>query len=399
MTAIVTTTIASGFVPGAGEFVLLTLIYLVLGLLPVCGASYLIYFLLTLPMRRNERARMFLDLLELGLKDGRTPEAAIMDAAASRDRSPGARFHLLAAWLEKGDRLSQALDRVPRLLPPEVNAMLKSGERIGHIQKVLPAGQRLLNDGVSQTRGALNYLILLAFAVTPFAIAVPIVITTFVLPKYREVFSGMLGTGGKLPAFTEFVFAHSGVILSIQIGILVFIWLAALFYIGGPRMHGWIGRILPGFPDWLMYQLPWRRKRMQRDFTAMLALLLDAEMPEGDAVRLAAEASANLILRRRAAAVAARMQAGTELPRAIHDMDATGELSWRLSNALRRRSGFLRALAGWHDSLDAKAFQMEQAAAQLATAALVLLNGLVVAGVVIGVFLALISLMNRAVLW
>ena len=42
---------------------------------------------------------------------------------------------------------------------------------------------------------------------------------------------------------------------------------------------------------------------------------------------------------------------------------------------------------------------MEQAVAQLATAALVLLNGLVVAGVVIGVFLALINLMNRAVLW
>ena len=77
--------LASGLFPGAGEFVLLTILYLAIGFLPVCGISYFIYFLLTLPMRRNERARLFLDLLELGLKDGRTPEAAIVDAAASRD--------------------------------------------------------------------------------------------------------------------------------------------------------------------------------------------------------------------------------------------------------------------------------------------------------------------------
>ena len=85
---------------------LVFVVYLVLGFLPVCGATYLIYFLLTLPMRRNERARMFLDLLELGLKEGRTPEAAITGAAASRDRSLGVRFHLLAAYLEQGMRLS-----------------------------------------------------------------------------------------------------------------------------------------------------------------------------------------------------------------------------------------------------------------------------------------------------
>ena len=125
--------------------------------------------------------------------------------------------------------------------------MLNSGERIGHIEKVLPACRRLLGDGVSQARGALNYLLLLAFAVTPFAIVVPIAITTFVLPKYREVFAGMSGDS-KLPPFTEWVFAHSGWILSVQIGILVFIWLSAVFYIGGPRLHGWIGRFLPGGP-------------------------------------------------------------------------------------------------------------------------------------------------------
>src|SRR6266852_4948102 len=101
---------------------LLFVVYVLAGLLPVAGVVYLIYFLLTLPMRRNERARLFLDLLERGLKQGRTPERAIAEAAASRDRILGKRFQLLAAYLEDGMHLGEALDQVPRLLPPQLRA-------------------------------------------------------------------------------------------------------------------------------------------------------------------------------------------------------------------------------------------------------------------------------------
>ena len=41
----------------------------------------------------------------------------------------------------------------------------------------------------------------------------------------------------------------------------------------------------------MLCRLPWRRKRFQRDFSAMLAVLLDAEVPETEAVGLAAEAT------------------------------------------------------------------------------------------------------------
>src|SRR2546423_11717970 len=120
----------SGPLQGLVALALCFLLYVAAGLLPLLGAVYLIYFLLTLPMRRNERARVFLDLLELGLKNGHTPEAAILGAAASRDRSLGVRFHLLAAHLEKGLPLHAALERVPRLVPPQLKAMLQTGGRI-----------------------------------------------------------------------------------------------------------------------------------------------------------------------------------------------------------------------------------------------------------------------------
>jgi type IV pilus assembly protein PilC len=295
-------------------------------------------------------------------------------------------------------RFTQALERVPRLLPPQICAMLKTGERIGDIRKVLPACRALLKDGVSQVRGALNYLVLLAFAVTPFTVIVPLLLRVKVLPSYKAVFEGMLD-GQLLPAFTRFVFATNGIGIIIQVAFLCLVWLAMFAYIGGPRLQRWIQYALPGVPDWASWQFPWRRKRLHRDFSAMLAVLLDANVPEVEAVALAGEATNNCMLRHRADRVRSLLVKGVKLPEAIHVLDNSKELSWRLTNALRRGSGFLCALAGWHDALDAKAFQLEQAAAQIATALLVLLNGLIVGSIVVAIFLALINILNGAALW
>jgi type II secretory pathway component PulF len=104
-------------------------------------------------------------------------------------------------------------------------------------------------------------------------------------------------------------------------------------------------------------------------------------------------------VRRRAWRVVERLKAGVKLPEALRLLDDSGELQWRMSNALRRGKGFLQALGGWHEALDAKAFQQEQTAAQITTSALVFINGLFVAALVCAVFLALVNLLNAAALW
>lgn len=359
---------------------------------------YVVYFLLTLPMRRNERTRLFLEILELGLKEGQTPEGAILSAASSNDTSLGVRFHLLAAYLQKGMRLPEALQKVPRFLPPQIVAMLRTGERIGNIGKVLPACRRIAGDGLSQVRGALNYVLILGFIVSPAAVAIPLILHTLVIPKFREVFSGML-EGAQLPAFTQLVIGSSRYILLAQVLVMAATWFLLFAYIGGPRVYGWFHAILRSLPDWIHFHIPWRRKRLQRDFSAMLAILLDAQVPESEAVALAADSTANSIIGRRAQTIRAALARGVKLPDAIRAMDDTGEFQWRLANALRRGRGFLSTLTGWHEALDSKAFQQEQAAAQITTTALVLFNGLIVASIAIGLFIPLIALINSATLW
>jgi type II secretory pathway component PulF len=381
----------------AGWLVLVFLGYLAIGVLPAAAAVYLVYFLLTLPMRRNERARIFIDALELGLRQGKTAEDSIIAVSASRDRSFGARFYLLAEYLRAGTRLSEALGQVPRLLQPQVAAMLHAGERIGDITKVLPACRQVLKDGVSQVRGALNYLILVVFVASPVLVLIPVMTSIKVLPRYRQIFSEM--SGQQLPALSRFIFDEQSGFMVVQIATILFLWISLLAYLGGPRLSRWLGRIAPTAPDRIALLFPWRRKRMQRDFSSILALLLDTGMPEPEAVLLAGEATGHgAIIKKRAVAVAEALRQGVKLPDALKAFDAEGELKWRISNAAHNHTGFAKALAGWHETLDAKAFQLEQSAAQIATTIFVLINGFIVGCFVIGIFMALIQLTGSA-LW
>src|SRR5262249_30309422 len=157
------------------------------------------------------------------------------------------------------------------------------------------------------------------------------------------------------------------------------------------------GGAKPG--DWVLSLLPWRRKRLHRDFSAMLAVLLEAGVSEFEALGLAAECTANCVFQRRAERSSGLLGQGVKLPEAVRALDASGELHWRLSNALQGKGGFVRALNGWHEALDAKAFQLEQTAAQLTTTLLVVLNGFIVACVFMGMFIPLIQLLNRITLW
>ena len=151
------------------------------------GVLYAIHFFLTLPMRRAERARLFLDVLETALKTGQPVEEALISVARSHDLTMGVRFYILAAWLENNLPLGDALAKVPRFLPPQVAAMLRAGEKIGDLGKVLPACRQLLKDGLSKTRAAISYLVILTFVITPMGILVFAVMQVFIIPKFLEI--------------------------------------------------------------------------------------------------------------------------------------------------------------------------------------------------------------------
>jgi type II secretory pathway component PulF len=355
------------------------------------GFLYLIHLLLTLPMRRAERSRLFLDLIETALNHGQPVEETLVSVSQSRDPITGKKFHRLAAQLSKDFRLGDTLAKAPYFLSTQIRAMLQVGERMGDLKKVLPACRHLLEDAVSQTRGALNYLVILTFVITPAVVFLLGFIATAILPRMLQIAAGMkMGQATGM----EFLFVHRHTLVLGQVSMLLVLWFATFIYLGGPRVVSW-------FPilDRVYYRLPWRRKRMQRDFSAILVILLDSGVPEPEAVSLAAECTANRIFRSRAARAVEGLKQGMKLPEAMQFMDDAGEFGWRLANAFHARTDLLQALTGWHESLDAKAFQQEQAAAHGITTALVLWSGLFVGAVVVSVFMFLTSIIYAGTLW
>lgn len=338
--------------------------------LPIFALAVVAYFVISLPLRRQERARVFIDLMESSLAQGHPIEGRIISLARTREPDLGVQLHLLAAYLEQGYQLVPALEKVPHLLPPQALAMLKVGAALGDFAKVLPACRLLLRDGISQSRAAINYQVVCAFVLNPIVLFTIPFLSGKVFPVLTEI---SLGFGRKPPGLTLWS-QLSPLLFWLEILLVLAVYVTSLVVLGGPRFITWMEAGWFPLSDWIYFGVPWRRKRLQRDFSAMLALLLDAGMPEERAVTLAAASTANRVFLRRAEKVAVQLRAGVKLTEAIHALDDTGEFRWRLANAAHFSSSFFHALQGWHQSLDARAYQLEQSAAQVITTVLVLLN-------------------------
>ena len=243
---------------------------------------------------------------------------------------------------------------------------------------------------------AQNYLALLALVISPAWMFVFWVLVVFVFPKYLAIAADLEATSTGL---LQLLAQHKQLLLGCQLVLLTVFYLGLFLYVGGPRALSWLEKIAPALINEIVFRLPWRRKRMQRNFSSMLAELLDAGLPEAKAVGLAAQSAANRTFQRRADAVASDLERGVKLTEAVQRLDDSGEFHWRLTNAAHGSGGFLSALSGWHDALEAKAFQQEQAVAQLITTALVLLNGLLVGMLAVSIFRVLIAIIEAGVLW
>jgi type II secretory pathway component PulF len=367
-----------------------------LGLGILFGLGWGLYFCVSLPLRREERARLFLDVVETGLNRGQSLEHTTVSASTAGDRILGARFHLLAAYLESGMDLGTALNRVPHFLPPSLRATLQAGAEAVCLPKILEACRRQLRDGVAQVWKAQHFLALMALIATPVWLFVFWTLVIFVFPKFQAIAEDM--GAGSWPLL-RWLLDHATGLIAVQAILFVGFYLCVLLYLGGPRLIAWVNRLGFDWGDRLAFALPWQRQRILRNFSATLAALLDAGLPEARALKLAADGTANQVFRHRAAVVGDELARGVKLAEAVQRIDATGEFRWRLANASQGTQGFWTALAGWHEALDVRAFRQEQILAQVVTSALVFINGLMVGCVAVAVFQLLLSILNAGLLW
>jgi type II secretory pathway component PulF len=370
------------------------LMWVLFWFIPLLGFAWVFYYLQGLPLRRQEQGRFVLDLLETSLKMGRSPEQSIVEVSHSRDTSLSLRFHELAAHVESGMTLRRALEQVPHFLPTPIAGMLRAGMEIGNPIKAISACRITLGDGLSQTRGATNYHLLMLFLLNPLLIPIMPFLGFKIFPVYQEIYAGF---GAAMPNVAMNTRHFILLLFCFQTVSVIGLYLGVICYIGGVRIRAWLEAGIYPIGDWLVYFTPWKHKRLLRDFSATLALLLDAAIPEAKALEIASEVSPNRVFKARITTALQKLAQGHSLSEVVARLDDTGEFRWRLTNATHGQGSFVKALNGWHESLNAQAFQQEQAAAQLISTSLAIINGVIVGLLAIS-NLSVINQMYRLVL-
>ncbi len=356
---------------------------------------YGLYFLISLPLRRQERARILIDLMELQENTDRDPAATIKELSQTQDPALGVRFHVLGAYLESGRSLAESLKCVPRLLPDSIRESLVVGEQLGSFRKILPVCQIQLRDAASTIQNVTRYLVLSLFLALPTLLTVTI-FSIQVWPKMMMIADDYGVT--PLPVVASFVDYLPQVLLVIAI-VYALLYLLALFYIGGPRLRGWLENGIVPITHGIVLRIPWVRKRLLRNFSMMLSTLLDAGVPEAKALELAAHASANRALKRRVRRCIQSLEAGETLEQALQRLDSTPELAWRLRLAAKRSDGFKTALQGWWEWLHTKARLQEQTTAQWFSITMIFVHGLIAASLSISMFHVITSIIDQGTLW
>ena len=110
----------------------------------------------------------------------------------------------LAESIENGSSLAEAVSQHPKIFNSLYVNMVKAGEIGGALEVTLSRLAEFM-EKAKKIRGKVTSAMFYPCAVMLVALAIIVVLVTYVVPRFKQVFDGLLN-GAPLPAFTRFVF-------------------------------------------------------------------------------------------------------------------------------------------------------------------------------------------------
>lgn len=374
-----------------------------------------LWWLVSRHARWFEEIELFLDTVEAGIADGLGVGNALAGLAEQHGRSVSPAWRRVVADLQAGRSLTDALDRNPKLLPAPIAGLLKTGEATGEWRAVLAGARQWLQR---PKPGELSYYAdpggdasMPSARLSPWTNGM--MFNTVLMALFGGAVTWLLGATvfGTIAVSMQNLDVEPTAplvlmrdwypaVMAVQAVCAAGMVVLALACLGGPRLGLWLERLAPARARSWLQALPWRRRRAVRDFSVMLAALLDAGANEEAALRQAAAwTDSTGPLRSGAEAAVAELRAGVWLPEALRHLDGDEELHWRTTLAVTRAGGFGEALRGWQESLEARAQQQEAVAGGVVLLWGELANGLLVALLAMTVFGVLAVMTDMTWLW
>ena len=296
----------------------------------------------------------------------------------------------LAVSIEGGSTFSEALAQHPKVFNKLFVNMVKAGELGGVLEVVL---KRLaeFSEKAQKIKGKVKAAMFYPCAVLIVAVGIMVLLMTFVVPKFKDVFAGMNIT---MPGFTLFVLAVSDIIknniLGTLGGIAVVVVLFLLFIKTKFGRHIWdkFQLIMPALG-------PVISKVAISRFTRTLGTLVSSGVPILQALTIVKETAGNVIIANAVAQVhesvkegetiTAPLEASRVFPPMVVSMVDVGEQTGALPEMLLRIS----------DNYEEEVDNAVSAMTSLLEPIMIIFLAVMVGSIVIAMFLPLIAMISN----
>lgn len=296
----------------------------------------------------------------------------------------------LAISIEGGSTFSEALAQHPRTFNKLFVNMVKAGELGGVLEVVL---KRLaeFSEKAQKIKAKVKAALFYPSAVMLVAVGIMVLLLTFVVPKFKEVFSGM---GVKMPGFTLFVLALSDIIKNNILGtlgaiaVLVIIFLLFIKTKFGRRLWDKFQLIVPVFG-------PVISKVAISRFTRTLGTLISSGVPILQALTIVRETAGNVIIAnavtkihesvKEGETITAPMEGSGVFPPMVVSMVDVGEQTGAMPEMLLRIA----------DDYDEQVDNAVAAMTSLLEPIMIVFLAVIVGSIVIAMFLPLIAMISN----
>ena len=296
----------------------------------------------------------------------------------------------LAASIEGGSTFSEALAQHPKVFNKLFVNMVKAGELGGVLEVVL---KRLaeFSEKAQKIKGKVKAARFYPAAVMIVAVGIMILLMTFVVPKFRDVFAGM---NVKMPQFTLFVlavseFVKNNILLTMgAVAVLVVLFLLFIQTSFGRRVWDKFKLIMPVLGSVIS-------KVAISRFTRTLGTLVSSGVPILQALTIVKETAGNVIISRAVGQVhesvkegetiTAPLEASRVFPPMVVSMVDVGEQTGALPEMLLRIA----------DNYDEEVDNSVSAMTSLLEPIMIVFLAVVVGSIVIAMFLPLIAMISN----
>jgi type IV pilus assembly protein PilC len=333
--------------------------------------------------------RQLATLVEAGL-----PLLRGLRVLAKQEKNPKLRSVLgeLALSIEGGSTFSESLAQHPKIFNRLFVNMVKAGELGGVLEVVLKRLAEFM-EKAQKIKGKVIAAMFYPSAVMFVAVAIMGVLMVVVVPKFQEIFAGML-EGSQLPAFTQFVLAISNTIKDhfflTMGGVVIFVIAFNIFV----RTKG--GRFLF---DKFKLKMPVLGAVVSKvaisRFARTLGTLVSSGVPILQALTIVKETSGNVVVGNAVAAVHESVKEGETITAPLEQSSVFPPMVISMVDVGEQTGALPEMLMKIADNYDEEVDNAVAAMTSLLEPIMIVFLAVIVGSIVIALFLPLIVMMDK----